>query len=84
MPEQSPIAADITGNLVVEIDQTTAGTARPRLQFYIGANESARASPGYISSAECNRHDADEHGLEAGKQTMPTHSNMVLTVTGSN
>lgn len=83
VPVHVPIAADITGNLVVEIDQATAGSSGTPYQFYIGANESGESKPGYISSADCTLPTPTSMDYEAGLQTTPTHSNMVLTVTGS-
>jgi len=83
VPVHVPIAADISGQLVVEIDQSTAGTSGTPYQFYIGANESGESKPGYISSADCMLGTPTSMDYEAGLQTTPTHSNMVLTVTGS-
>lgn len=83
VPVHVPIAADISGNLVVEIDQATAGTSGTPYQFYIGANESGESKPGYISSADCTLPTPTSMDYEAGLQTTPTHSNLVLTVTGS-
>jgi hypothetical protein len=83
VPVHVPIAADITGNLVVEIDQSTAGSTGTPYQFYIGANESGESKPGYISSADCSLAVPTSMDYEAQQQMTPTHSNMVLTVTGS-
>jgi hypothetical protein len=89
VPQHIDIAADITGNLVVEIDQATAGTSSNALMFYIGANEAGESVPGYISTPDCN--DANGNALTtptsmdslAQGQTTPSHADMVLTVTGS-
>lgn len=83
VPVHVPITADITGNLVVEIDQSTAGSTGTPYQFYIGANEAGESKPGYISSADCSLATPTSMEYEAQQQTTPTHSNMVLTVTGS-
>jgi hypothetical protein len=83
VPAHVDITGDVTGNLVVEIDQKTAGTATTPYQFYIGANESGESAPGYISSADCSLPTPTSMDYEAQMQTTPTHSNMVLTVTGT-
>ena len=82
-PQHIAIAADITGNLIVEIDQGTAGTASNALLFYMGANEAGESAPGYISSADCSLTTPTSMDSEAQMQATPTHANMVLTVTGS-
>lgn len=82
-PQHIAIAADITGNLVVEIDQGTAGTASNALLFYMGANEAGESVPSYISSADCSLSTPTSMDAEAQAQPTPTHANMVLTVTGS-
>lgn len=78
VPVHIPIAADITGNLVVEIDQTTSGSSGTPYFFFIGANTSGEAKPGYISSADCSISDPTSMTQEAGSP-----ADMVLTVTGS-
>jgi hypothetical protein len=83
-PAHVAIAGDVTGNLVVEIDQGPAGTATNGMQFYIGANEAGESAPGYISSVDCNLATPTSMDYEAQQQTTPTHSNMVLTATGMN
>ena len=82
-PQHIDIASDITGNLVVEIDQGTAGTATTPYLFYMGANEAGESMPSYISSADCSLTTPTSMDAEAQQQTTPTHANMVLTVTGS-
>ncbi len=82
-PQHVAIAGDITGNLVVEIDQGTAGTATNALLFYIGANQGGESAPGYISSPDCSLTTPTSMDAEAQMQTTPSHANMVLTVTGS-
>lgn len=83
VPQHVDIAGDIMGNLVVEIDQGTAGTATTPYEFYIGANEAGESAPGYISSPDCSLTTPTSMDAEAQAQTTPTHANMVLTVTGS-
>ncbi len=83
VPVHVPIAADVSGNLVVEIDQATAGSSGTPYQFYIGANEAGESKPGYISSPDCSLSTPTSMDYEAQQQTTPTHANMVLTVTGS-
>ena len=83
VPQHIDIATDVTGNLIVEIDQGTAGTATTPLMFYIGANEAGESAPGYISSADCSLTTPTSMDSEAQMQATPTHANMVLTVTGN-
>jgi hypothetical protein len=83
VPQHIDIAADITGNLIVEIDQGTAGTSTNPLLFYVGANEAGESVPGYISSADCSLPTPTSMDTEAQGQMTPTHADMVLTVTGS-
>jgi hypothetical protein len=84
VPVHVPITADISGNLVVEIDQTVAGTVGTPYQFYIGANEAGETKPGYISTPDCTGLGTPiSMDYEAQHLATPTHSNMVLTVTGS-
>jgi hypothetical protein len=83
VPQHIDIAADITGNLIVEIDQGTAGTSTNPLLFYVGANEAGESAPGYISSADCSLTTPTSMDTEAQGQMTPTHADMVLTVTGS-
>jgi hypothetical protein len=83
VPQHLDIAADITGNLIIEIDQKTAGTATTPYLFYMGANSGGESAPGYISSADCTLTTPTSMDYEAQMQTTPTHANMVLTVTGS-
>jgi hypothetical protein len=77
--EHVPVVADVTGNLIVEIDQTADGNNTNGYTFYPAANTSGESKPGYIMSAECN-------------VTVPTtvksangnmESDIVITVTGS-
>jgi hypothetical protein len=83
VPQHIDIAADITGNLVVEIDQNTAGTSANPLLFYMGANEAGESVPGYISSTDCSLSTPTSMDFEAGQLQAGSHADMVLTVTGS-
>jgi hypothetical protein len=83
MPQHIAIATDVTGNLIIEIDQTTSGSSSNPLLFYIGANEAGESMPGYISSADCSLTTPTSMDAEAQQQTKPTDADMVLTVTGS-
>jgi hypothetical protein len=78
VPVHVPIAADITGTLVVEIDQTVSGSSGTPYFFFIGANAAGESPPGYISSIDCNITDPTSMTQEAGSP-----ADMVLTVTGS-
>jgi hypothetical protein len=89
VPAHVAITGDVSGQLVVEIDQKTAGSTGTPYQFYPGANEAGESAPGYISSPDCT--DANNNPLTtptsmdtlAQGTTMPTHSNLVLTATGT-
>ncbi len=76
--EHVPLTADITGNLVVEIDQTTAGTTTNGYQFYIAANAAGQTKPGYILATDCMVSVPTSMTQSAGTET-----DMVVTVTGS-
>ena len=76
--EHVPLVADVTGNLVVEIDQTTAGTTTNGYQFYIAANASGETKPGYILATDCSVSTPTSMTQAAGTET-----DMVITVTGS-
>lgn len=78
VPVHVPITADITGQLVVEIDQTASGSSSKPYFFFIGANAAGEAKPGYISSADCSITNPTSMTQEAGSA-----ADMVLTVTGS-
>lgn len=85
VPQHIDIATDVTGNLVVEIDQKTAGSTATPYMFYIGANSAGEMVPGYISTPDCNDPNTNL------PYTTPTSmsslagsaADMVLTVTGS-
>lgn len=88
VPAHVPITAAISGNLVVEIDQKTAGSTGTPYTFYIGANAAGESAPGYISTPDCN--DAAGNPLTTptsmnyeSTQAGGGQANMVLTVTGS-
>jgi hypothetical protein len=83
-PAHVAITGDVTGNLVVEIDQKTAGSASNVLQFYPGANEAGESAPSYIMTPDCSINVPTSMDYEAQQQATPRHSNLVLTVTGSN
>lgn len=82
-PAHIAIAGDVSGQLVVEIDQTTAGSTGTPYQFYPGANEAGESAPSYIMSADCMLTTPTSMDYEAQHQTTPTHSNLVLTATGT-
>jgi hypothetical protein len=82
-PAHVAITGDVTGQLVVEIDQTTAGSASNLLQFYPGANEAGESAPSYIMSADCSVTTPTSMDSLAQQQATPTHSNLVLTATGA-
>jgi hypothetical protein len=82
-PAHVAITGDVTGQLVVEIDQTTAGSASNLLQFYPGANEAGETAPSYIMSADCSVTTPTSMDSLAQQQATPTHSNLVLTATGT-
>lgn len=82
-PAHVAITGDVTDQLVVEIDQTTAGSATDLLQFYPGANEAGESAPSYIMSADCSVTTPTSMDSLAQQQATPTHSNLVLTATGT-
>lgn len=82
VPQHIDIAADITGNLVVEIDQTVGGSSGTPYLFYMGANTAGESVPGYIMAADCSLNtptSMDSESTAGGGG----HAYMVLTVTGS-
>jgi hypothetical protein len=83
VPVHIDITGDVTGQLVVELDQTTAGSASNLLQFYPGANEAGESAPSYIMSADCSVTTPTSMDALAQQQTTPSHSNLVLTATGT-
>jgi hypothetical protein len=85
VPQHVDIAGDVTGNLLVEIDQVTAGTSSNTIRFYIGANEAGETHPGYFSSpvSGCGVTTPTSMNAVAQAQPMPSMSHMVLTVTGT-
>jgi len=76
--EHVPLTADITGNLIVEIDQTADGTTANGYQFYPAANASGETHPGYIMAAGCMVTVPTSVTSKAGAET-----DIVITVTGS-
>ncbi|HUJ56887.1 MAG TPA: hypothetical protein VLX92_00185 [Kofleriaceae bacterium] len=88
--EKVQITADIPAgsNLIVEVDQTTKGTASNGVEYYMGANadgegapngNTANPAPGYISSPDCSGAGTPTSMSEqAGAET-----DLVLTVTGT-
>ena len=68
--EDVPLTADIPagGNVVVEIDQATAGNNTNNYEFYIGANTEGETSPGYVSSADCSIAQPTSMTQEAGSE----------------
>ena len=83
VPAHVAITGDVTGNLVVEIDQKTAGTTGTPYIFYPGANEAGESAPSYIMSADCSLNTPTSMDYEAQQQATPTHSHLVLTATGT-
>lgn len=73
-----PLTADISGNLVIEIDQTTDGNTTNGYQFYPGANTAGETKPGYIMSTGCNVNTPTNITTAAGSTV-----NLIMSVTGS-
>ena len=73
-----PLTADISGNLVIEIDQTTDGTAANGYTFYPGANASGETKPGYIMATGCSVNTPTNITTAAGATV-----NLIMSVTGS-
>jgi hypothetical protein len=79
-----PLTADISGNLVVEVDQTTDGNTTNGYEFFPGANTAGETKTGYIVAPGCK--DAQNNAI-----TVPTNIstlagsavNLIMTVTGS-
>lgn len=76
--EHVPLTSDITGNLIVEIDQTADGTTANGYTFYPAANASGETHPGYIMAAGCSVNTPTSITSKAGAET-----DIVVTVTGS-
>lgn len=83
VPAHIAISGDVSGQLVVEIDQKIAGSSGTPYQFYPGANEAGESAPSYIMSADCSLNTPTSMDYEAQQQATPTHSNLVLTATGT-
>jgi hypothetical protein len=84
VPAHIAISGDVSGQLVVEIDQKVAGASGTPYQFYPGANEAGESAPGYIMSADCSvTTPTSMDALALQNTTNPTHSNLVLTATGT-
>ena len=84
VPQHIDIAADITGNLVVEIDQKTAGSTATPYMFYIGANSAGEMVPGYISTPDCTDAGGNAYTTPTSMSSLAgSAADMVLTVTGS-
>jgi hypothetical protein len=77
--EHVPLTADITGNLIVEIDQTADGTTANGYVFYPAANTSGESKPGYIMATGCGVNMPTT--IKSANMNM--ESDIVVTVTGS-
>ena len=79
-----PLTADISGNLVVEIDQTADGNTTNGYEYFPGANTAGETKTGYIVAPGCK--DSANNAI-----TTPTNIstlagsavNLIMTVTGS-
>jgi hypothetical protein len=84
VPAHVAISGDVSGQLVVEIDQTVAGSSGTPYLFYPGANEAGESAPGYIMADDCSvSTPTSMDALALQNTTNPTHSNLVLTATGT-
>jgi hypothetical protein len=74
------ITGDVTGKLVVEIDQNTAGTQANPLAFFIGASAGGESKYGYISTTDmdCNL-PTPTSMTQVGEQ----ENDILITVTGN-
>ena len=75
-----PLAATIPAgsDVIVEVDQTNAGSATNPIQFYIGANPDGETKPGYIMAADCGVAAPSSMSQQAGAET-----DLVLWATGT-
>ena len=77
--EHVPLITDITGTLIVEIDQTADGTTSNGYNFYLAANTSGESKPGYIMATGCGVNMP----TTIKSANNGTESDIVVTVTGS-
>lgn len=73
-----PLTADISGNLVIEVDQTTDGSTSNGYTFYPGANTAGETKPGYIMAPGCSVNTPTNITTAAGSTV-----NLIMSVTGS-
>lgn len=83
VPAHVEITGDVTGQLLVAVEQRTAGSATNLREFYPGANEAGESAPSYFLAPDCSITTPTSMDALAQSQTTPTHSNMVLTATGT-
>ncbi len=79
--ESVPLSTTIPAgsNVIVEIDQTNAGSTSNGIQFYIAANASGETKPGYVSSPDCSGASTPT----SMTQVAGAEADMVVTVTGT-
>lgn len=79
-----PLTASVPagGNLIVEVDQTVAGTATNGIAFYPGANPDGESKPGYIMSTDCSV-AAPTSMTQVAMTAGGGETDLVLTVTGN-
>lgn len=79
-----PLTADISGNLVVEIDQTADGTSTNGNTYYPGANAAGETKTGYIMAPGCKDANNNPISTPTNISTLAGATvNLIMTVTGS-
>jgi hypothetical protein len=78
--EDVAITADVTGVLLVEVEQTTVGNESNEVLYYIGANQAGETEPGYVSAVDtdCDITTPTNMSTVAGEEADP-----VIWVTGT-
>jgi len=79
-----PLVADISGNLVVEIDQTTDGNTTNGYEYFPGANTAGETETGYIVAPGCKDSAMNPITTPTNISTLAGSAvNLIMTVTGS-
>lgn len=81
--EDAVVSAEITGNLIVEIDQVTAGSTSNKVVYFPGANAGGETEPGYVMSASCSAFTVPTSMDSLASSANLTDSDLLITVTGT-